>query len=154
MENVIKFFEEIGKQKFTKSERAGSPIIKTTERNAIKRGFMEALKLDIENALNEATDNEALNVDVLAGFTADGLVVAVVNEKLRTETNEIAFKIEAKVANLDYDTAQEIEALELENAEKEMKKVSKAKIKAEKIARDKEKRENEKRAKEASRETE
>jgi hypothetical protein len=149
MENLTKLFKEIGEKKFTKSERAGSPIIKTTERNVMKRDFMEALRTDIENAIAIATESEALDVDVIVGFTADGLVVAVANDKLKTATNEVAFKIEAKVANLDYDVESEIEALELENAEKEAKKASKARVKAEKMARDKERREAEKRAKEA-----
>jgi hypothetical protein len=148
MKNTITFLDNLSKEKLTLSERMGAPIITTTQRSAIKQGFMEALLNDLFEALDEAIDNDTLSADVLIGMTADGLVLALAHEQLeRKRLNEIPFKIEVKVANLDYDTTREMEAYELEQKEKAEQKAHKEKQKAEKIVRDKERREMQLKAK-------
>lgn len=137
MKNLIEFLKEVSGEKLTLSERMGAPIITTTQRSEIKNRFMDAVYKDIMDAVNTATDENYLNADVIMGYTADGLVVAVENPSLRRlENQEIPFKIEVKVANLDYNTSLEIELFEEEQTAKKQEAEIKAKAKAEKIARD------------------
>jgi hypothetical protein len=148
MKNVIDFLKDLSETKLGLSERMGAPIITTKQRSEIKQGFMKALEIDLKEACETAIDESYLDTDVIIGFTADGLVLALAHEQLaKKRLDEIPFKIEIKVANLDYDTSHEIEAFELERQEKEAEKEHKAQQKAEKIARDKEKREMQLRAK-------
>jgi len=141
MKHFIEFLQELEVEKLKLSERVGSPIITTAQRSDIKNRFMNAIMLDIEQAIGVATDEEVLNTDVIVGMTAEGLLVAVEHESLkRLENQEIPFKIEVKVGNLDFDSAFEIESYEQEKEVKRKEKEEKEKAKAEKIARDKEKR--------------
>jgi hypothetical protein len=148
MKNVINFLKELSETKLTLSERMGAPIITTTQRSEIKQGFMVALENDLREAYETALDENYIDSDVLIGFTADGLVVALAHETLeRKRLGEIPFKIEVKVANLDYDTTHEIEAFELEKQEKEAQKLHKAEQKALKIESDRIRRETQLKAK-------
>jgi hypothetical protein len=141
MKNLIAYLTELGNEKIKLSERAGSPIITTTQRSEIKNGFMNALMQDLQEATDTAIDENVLTNDVIIGLTADGVVLALEHKSIKKGNGEIPFKIEVKIGNLDYNTASEIEALELEKAEKEADKEAKAKAKAQKIAYDKNKRE-------------
>jgi hypothetical protein len=148
MKNVIDFLKELSETKLTLSERWDAPIITTTQRSAIKQGFMTALENDLREAYETALDENYIDTDVLIGMTADGLVLALAHEQLaKKKLDEIPFKIEVKVANLDYDTTHEIEAYELEQQEKADEKAHKEKQKAEKIANDKIRREAQLKAK-------
>lgn len=137
MKNLIEFLKEVSAEKLALSERMGAPIITTTQRSEIKNRFMEALKKDIVEATNTAIDENYLDADIIIGYTADGLLVGVENPSLkRLENQEIPFKIEVKVGNLDYNTSLEIELFEEEETAKKQEAEIKAKAKADKIARD------------------
>jgi hypothetical protein len=149
MQNVIEFLKDLSSEKLKLSERSGSPIITTTQRSEVKSGFMNALMKDLKQATDTATDENVLENDVILGFTADGLVLALAHDSLNKLkiAQEVPFKIEVKIGNLDFDTSREIEMYQLEQDEKKAEKERKAVAKAKKIAYDKNRRENELKAK-------
>lgn len=119
MKNIIQFLQDLEQTEIKKSETKNGLIIATTQRNQIKKDFMSALQLDLENAINQALDNAILLEDVYIGQTADGLVVATEHAKV---LNPIPFRINAKIGGLDYDVFDEIQAFKIELQEKAEKK--------------------------------
>lgn len=124
------------------SNRMGTPIVKPSQRNELKKKLQIALMEDINEALSEVAGF------VIVGETADGVVLAVEPKSLakRVSLSVIPIQFEVKIKNLDYDTEFEIDDFEAIESAKEKAKTEKAKAKAEQIIYDTKRRKEEKEA--------
>lgn len=120
MKNTKNFLVELETKDLKLSQTKNGIIVNTTQRNEIRKKFLKALENDLKELAKD------LENDIFIGFTTDGLAVAVGNEKLsRKLENNLTFKIDIKVSNLDYDIFTEIESYE-KDQEKKAEKRAKA----------------------------
>lgn len=127
MKNVLEYLEKLSSEKLEFSKRGDSPTIKTTQRNQIKKDIETAFLLD----LNEMVKNADL--ELISEKTGEGLILGLSHDdllKVKNASGEIAFEINIKVKNLDYDIVNEQIAFETEQAEKEQAKLEREKDKA------------------------
>jgi hypothetical protein len=106
MKNFIAFLKELQAEKMNTSERAGSPIIQTTQRTEIKNRAEQALLADLIEATNET------DFAFFLGLTPEGIVLAIEHDDLIDKTDivgEIPFEFNIKIKNLDYNTEGAIE---------------------------------------------
>lgn len=137
MKNVLEYLEKLSSEKLEFSKRGDSPTIKTTQRNQIKKNIETAFLLD----LNEMVENAGL--ELISEKTGEGLILGLSHDDLLRVNNasgEIAFEINIKVKNLDYDIVNERVAYETEQAEKEQAKAEREQDKAWKKQQDEKKR--------------
>ena len=151
MNNLTKFLESLSNQKLTLSSRAGSPTIKSTQRNQIKKDIEQVFLKDLREVLKDSNFNtvvEKTEHGVILGLEHDNLL------NVKNASGEIAFEINIKVKNLDYDIVNEKINYEFEQEQKELRKKEKDENKKRKIKRDAIIREQKRLAKEKQRATE
>lgn len=129
MRNTKKLFQELEVKDLKLSNTKRGIIVNTTQRNRIRRTFLKALESDLKEMVKE------LENDIFIGITTDGLAVAVGNDELsKRMENNLTFKIDIKVSNLDYDIFTEIESYETDQRLKAEKKAKAEKKKQDNIA--------------------
>jgi hypothetical protein len=138
MKNLKEYLENLQGTKLITSTRAGSPTIKSTQRNKIKHDIEKATLKDFMALLEDL---------VIAEKTDKGIILALEhNDLLRVSdaSGEICFEINIKVKNLDYDIVNQRASFERDLELKEEKKKAQAENKKRKIKRDTIKREQKK----------
>ena len=135
MKNLIIFLKELETEQLKKTETKKGLIIKTSQRNELRRNFQKAIEKDIKEAVNKAYDSESLFNHISIGETTEGLIVAPEHKNV---PDTIPFKVIVKVGNLDFDSDFEIEYFEAQQKEKAEQLEKRKKAKKEKIARDNE----------------
>lgn len=120
------------------SQTKNGEAIHQTMRNKIGAVLREALFADLKEIFPTSTNPE----DIVAYFTADGIILEIPNESVKdTITNvngsgAISLEIGFTVKNLEYNAQDSAEAYEVDRAEKEAKAKAKEEAKAKKIAKD------------------
>jgi len=138
MNNLKNFLKVIQNEKLTISKRGGSPTIKSTQRNKIKREVEDKFLKDLREMLGDLVVVKKTESGVIIGLEHEDLM------KVADASGEISFEINIKVKNLDYDIINknieyredlELKALRL----KEQKENKDRKIKRDNIRRAQEK---------------
>lgn len=146
MKNFIAFLKQLQAEKLNVSERAGAPIVQTTQRTSIKDRAEQALLADLMENMN-GTD-----LAFFLGQTPEGIVLAIEHDDLIEKGGEIVGEIpmefNIKIKNLDYNTEQAIEDYNEEQETKAEEKRQAEIAKQAKIKSDTEKRAEKKREKE------
>ncbi|MFW6025628.1 MAG: hypothetical protein ACOCRX_04735, partial [Candidatus Woesearchaeota archaeon] len=101
MEKLKNYLERLKNEKIITSKRAGSPTIKSTQRNKIKREVEEEFLQDLKDYLGDLTIIEKTDKGIIVGLEHDDLL------RVSDASGEISFEINIKVKNLDYDIINE-----------------------------------------------
>lgn len=109
MKNVQAFLKSVRERAVKTSKRRGNPVVKRKDLSKLKHEFMDALVADFREVLKESE---------LAGENENGVVIAIENESV----DEIAFEINPKVKNLNFEPYVSIEQFKEEQRLKEEKR--------------------------------
>lgn len=118
MNNLLSLFEQLYSEKFGMKDLNGETIWSQTERNETRNKIIDAILLDIDEAiLNSKLAAKGLEI----GRTSDGASINIPNKYW----GSFVCSIVPKMHGLDYDLEEAVSEYDLKQEEKELKKKKK-----------------------------